>query len=209
MGTGEELRALAESIIDSYEMRVTTVQSLMAQANQLLRTFRTELEDMIAKVRANLAKSENLRRKDFDRMIEITLKRHHLNEKAAEESLGHFQNEEQEMIQRLRNIVKGSKTIEDIEAIREDILNRQKSREGNIISILKRYQIEQEELKVGLKKLLEKGEKIKLKDFKIMLKAIKAQQNEHNKDLLSFLDDFDLVRNKIQNQWQTVSIINN
>ena len=40
MQAGEELRALANSIIDSYEVRVSTVNTLMAQANNILKLFK-------------------------------------------------------------------------------------------------------------------------------------------------------------------------
>ena len=39
MGVGEDLRALANSIIDSYELRVRTVSALINQAYQLLKSF--------------------------------------------------------------------------------------------------------------------------------------------------------------------------
>ena len=56
MGTGDELKALANSVIDSYEMRVRTVNGLMEQAYGFLRSFQMELEEMIERLRDNLAK---------------------------------------------------------------------------------------------------------------------------------------------------------
>ena len=105
MEAGEELRALANSIIDSYEMRVSTVNTLMAQANNILKAFQTELEEMVALLRDNLAKSESLRKKDFEHMIKDVIERRMQREQEAEQSFKLFQKEEEEMIARLRAIV--------------------------------------------------------------------------------------------------------
>ena len=207
METGKDLRALANSIIDSYEMRVRTVNGLMNQAYSFLRGFQMELEDMIVRLRDNLAKAESLRKKDFDRMIRDVIERRHQTEKEAKQSLKFFREEEEEMIGRLRKIVlRGSgSTLEDIGTIKEDISLRQKEREKNIIEVLKRLQIEQEELRVALKNLLAKGEEVKVKDFRVMLKTLRAQQSDHDAELTGMLYDFDVVRTKVQDQWHAVA----
>jgi len=207
MDVGNDLRALANSIIDSYEMRVKTVGVLMNQANRLLESFQLEIEDMMAGLRDNLAKAESLRKKDFDRMMSSVIERRRRAEEEAEENLRHFQGEEEEMIERLRNIVLrgGRSSLEDVGAIREDILKRQKKREKTIIGTLKRFQIEQEDIRVALKSLLSKGENIRLKDFKVMLKSLNAQQSDRDAELLNMLEDFEVAREKVQIQWQEVS----
>lgn len=206
MRGGEELRLLANSIIDAYEMRVKAVNTLMNQTNHLLKTFQTELEEMIAQLKSNLARSESLRKKDFDLMMEDVSERRRRRQKETEQSLRLFQKEESTMIINLRNMVSagtGSK-LKGIEAIREDIHQRQKEREKTVIKALKHFQVEQGELKTALKSLLSKGENVKIKDFRIMLKALKVQQSDHDEDVLMMLEDFDIVRDKIQTQWQAV-----
>ena len=56
MSAESDVKELAVSIIDSYEMRVSTVTTLMTQANNLLKSFQIEMEDMITQLRDNLAK---------------------------------------------------------------------------------------------------------------------------------------------------------
>jgi len=207
MEVREDLRELANSIIDSYEMRVSTVSTLMNQAYNFLKSFQTELEDMIFRLRDNLAKAESLRKKDFDRMITDIIERRHVKEEEVKQGLKLFQEQEEEMISRLRKIIlngKGS-SVEDIKAIKDDISGRQKEREKNIIKALKCFQIEQEELKAALQNLLSKGEGLKFKDFRIMLKSLRAQQSDRDAELIKILDEFDVVRDKVQTQWQTVA----
>ena len=207
MGSGENLRELANSIIDSYQMRVRTVNGLMDQAYHFLESFQMELEDMIVRLRDNLAKAESLRKKDFDRMIKDVIERRHQSEQEAKQSLTLFQEEEEGMIDRLRKIVLGGShsNMQDMAAIKEDISRRQKDREKNIIKAMKRLQIEQEELRVALRNLLEKREDVKVRDFKFMIKSLRAQQSDRDTELTKMLDDFDAVRTRVQGQWQSVA----
>jgi len=205
--TGEDLKALAYSIIDSYEMRVRTVNDLMDQAYHFLRSFQIELEEMIARLRDNLAKAESLRKKDFNRMMSDLTTRWRSQEEEAEEVFTLFRKEETEMIARLRKIImSGNRSNpEDIEVIREDILKRQKERENSIVRIFKQFQVEQEELKVALKRLLSKGEYVRIKDFQLMLKSLRAQHGTRDTEFGHMIEDLEMVRTGVQAQWQAVA----
>ncbi len=207
MKTGEELRALANSVIDSYEMRVRTVNGLMEQAYGFLRSFQLELEEMIERLRNNLAQGESLRKRDFDRMMADFTERRQFHQLEAEEVLSRFQDEEMEMIDRLRKIIVsgGRSNLKDMDVIRDDILKRQKERETGVIQALKRIQVEQEELKAAIKQLLNKGEDVRIKDFKLMLKSLRVQQDTRETQLGRMLEDLDLARSKVQSQWQAVA----
>jgi hypothetical protein len=207
VGTGEELRALANSVIDSYEMRVRTVNGLMEQAYGLLRSFQMELEEMIDRLRDNLAKGESLRKKDFDRMMADFTERRLSHQLTAEDVLSRFQKEEMEMIDRLRKIIVsgGRSNLKDMEVIRDDILKRQKEREAGVIQALKRIQVEQEEVKAAIKRLLSKGDDVRIKDFKLMLKSLRVQQGAQDTQLGGMLEDLDLARSRVQSQWQAAA----
>jgi len=206
-GPKKDLKTLANSILDSYEMRVRTVSGLMEQAYHFIQSLELELEEMIVRLKDNLAKTQSLRKNDFDRMISDIMDHRQQREKEAQESLKLFQKLEEEMIDRLRNVVTGGSRpgLEDIEAIKKDISIRQKEREKNIMKALKRFQIEQEELRAGLKSLLSKGESVKVKDLRIMLKSVRTQQGDRDAELARMLDDFDVVRDRVQTQWQSVA----
>jgi hypothetical protein len=206
VGTGEELRALANSVIDSYEMRVRTVNGLMEQAYGFLRSFQMELEEMIDRLRDNLAKGESLRKKDFDRMMADFTERRLSHQLTAEDVLSRFQKEEMEMIDRLRKIIVsgGRSNLKDMEAIRDDILKRQKEREAGVIQALKRIQVEQEELKAAIKRLLSKGDDVRINDFKLMLKSLRVQRSVQATQLDGMLEDLDMARSRVQSQWQAV-----
>jgi hypothetical protein len=209
MRVKEDLKTLANSILDSYEMRVSTVNALMEQSYHLFRDYQSELEEMIDLLKANLAKAKSLRKTDFDRMMRGIMERRRSQGEAAEEVFKLFQEEEAAMIGRLRKIiVSGSRSsLEDVEAIREDILKRQKERENSIIRVLKRFQVEQEELKIALKSLLSKGECVRIKDFKLMLRSLRAQHGTRDTEFGHMIEDLEMVRNGVQAQWEKVSRI--
>ena len=207
MGTGEDLKALAYSIIDSYEIRVRTVNGLMDQAYHFLRSFQMELEEMVAQLRDNLAKGESLRKKDFDRMMGDLTTRWKSQEDKVEEVFDCFKKEEMDMIARLRKIIiSGNRSKpEDMEVISVDILERQKEREASIIKIFKQFQVEQEEFKTAFKNLLSKGEAVRVKDFKLMLKSLRAQHWTRDTEFSHMIEDLETVRTGVQAQWEKVS----
>jgi len=210
MSAESDVKELAVSIIDSYEMRVSTVTTLMTQANNLLKSFQIEMEDMIAQLRDNLAKSESLRKKDFDIMMQTMVDRMRELEQEEQNRFIQFQMEESEMIVRFRRLVSGESLVvtEDMETLREDVHTRQKERERCIVNGLKQFQIAHEEFRSGVKILLLKGEGVRIKDLKQMLRTIKAHQYFREPEIIAILDSFDAVRNKVQNQWREVVACN-
>ncbi len=210
MSAESDVKELAVSIIDSYEMRVSTVTTLMTQANNLLKSFQIEMEDMITQLRDNLAKSESLRKKDFDIMMRTMVDRMREIEQEEQDRFIQFQMEESEMIGRFRRLVSGESLVvtEDMETLREDVHTRQKERERRIVNGLKQFQIAQEEFRSGVKILLLKGDGVRIKDLKQMLRTIKAHQYFREPEIIAILDSFDAVRNKVQNQWREVVACN-
>lgn len=210
MSAESDVKELAVSIIDSYEMRVSTVTTLMTQANNLLKSFQIEMEDMIAQLRDNLAKSESLRKKDFDIMMQTMVDRMRELEQEEQDRFIQFQLEESEMIGRFRRLVSGESIVvtEDMETLREDVHTRQKERERRVVNGLKQFQIAQEEFRSGVKILLLKGDGVRIKDLKQMLRTIKAHQYFREPEIIAILDSFDAVRNKVQNQWREVVACN-
>jgi cysteinyl-tRNA synthetase len=207
MEVKENLKTLANSILDSYEKRVKTVNVLMEQSYHFFKEYQLELDEMMEQLKDNLARVESLRKRDFDRMMKDITERQRSQEDGAEEVFDHFKDEETEMIGRLRKIIiSGNRSnLEDVEAIREDILKRQKERENSIIRVIKRFRVEQRELGIALKRLLSKGEYVRIKDFKLMLKSLSAQHGIQDTELDDMMEDLEIARNWVQAEWQAVS----
>lgn len=207
MGIAEDMRVLVQNIIDSYEMRVKTVGRLVKQANELLKSFHAEQEELASKLRDNLAKGECLRKKDFDLMMEGIRAQRKKREKEVAEVLERFQREEEEMIAELRKIItSGERTrLEEFKVLKENILARQREREESVREVLRNFHLEQEELGAGLKKLLSKNESVRIRDFKAMIKAIRVQQKERESEVGEMLEDFRRVREEVSAEWQRLA----
>ena len=85
---------LMEGIISSYEDRIAGVQSIFDTTHELIEGFqdsfldtKQEREKLKAELRENLAKSESLRKKDFDNMMQGILSAQEKKEKEVRDLL--------------------------------------------------------------------------------------------------------------------------
>lgn len=204
MEMAEEMQVLAQAIIDSYEMRVKIVSVLMRQTNKLLKDFHLEQAEMANELRDRLAQRECLRKKDFDVMMEGIRVQQREREREVDEMLENFRREEEEMIAGLREIlVSAERTrLEDFQIIKDNILTRQKEREREVGKMLRNFHLEQEELRQGLRRLLEKGESVRIKDFKAMIKGIQVRQKERESEFDKMLEVFRQVCEEVDVEWQ-------
>jgi len=194
-----------ESVIDSYEARVETVGALMKKAAAVLKRFDLEQEEKVVELRDLLARAESLRRKDFDTlMAEIWARRREKEEKVAR-TLESFLREQEELVAWLRKVVTdGNIGVEEFKPLSQNLLNRQKGAEAELSRMLRELHLEQEELGTGLKRLLQKGERVRIKDFKAMIKAIHLRQGGREDEVGKMLDELWGVEEEVATQWHKV-----
>lgn len=128
-----DLKNIVEGIVSSYDARVKIVQSIVEDTERLLAVFRERREEMSKGLKDALAKSEHLRKKDFDGMM-------------------------------------------------IDILDVQAGRENNVKEMLGRFREEEETVARQLRKLLRRGEKIRIEDFRRMLAKIRNGEMKRQKE---------------------------
>lgn len=206
MGSTGDMQNFVDNIIDAYEMRVKTVTALMWQTSELLKNSRFEQEKMADELGVRLAKSECLRRKDFDALMESIRSQQRERERQVSQMLEKLCREEREMVAGLREIVASNKRtrLQDFQVIKENIFTRQKEREREISETLRSLHLEQEELYLGLEKLLSKKESVKIRDFKVMIKSIQTVRRERESEVGKMLDGFREVYEETSDQWQKV-----
>ena len=144
----EAKKDLTGEIIDSYEMRAKTIGTLMRQSIQVLKDYQRQQEEMAGELKNILAKTEFLRKKDFDKMMEEIWRKRDEREKKVHKTLEDFLREEKEMIDELRKFLDLGELmrIDDFVVLKERILNRQRKREKEVSEILKSFHLEQEEV---------------------------------------------------------------
>ena len=210
METVEEtksLKSLVGGIIDSYEMRVKTVTTVMRQTIQVLKDYQGQQEEMAEELKSILAKTEFLRKKDFDRMMEEMWGQRWKREKEIHNTLESFLREEREMIDELRKkLVEPGRfmKIEDFMVLKERILNSQREREKKTNAILKSFHLEQGELSTVLRKLLSKGERVRIKDLKNMIRELRAHRIYKESSIGKAFKELEMVDRKVDTVWEKV-----
>ncbi|MBT9137416.1 MAG: hypothetical protein DDT30_01456 [Dehalococcoidia bacterium] len=194
-----------ETVIDSYEARVKTVGALMKKTVEVLKRFDLEQEEKVVELRDLLAKAESLRRKDFDNsMAKIWARRREKEEKVSH-TLDGFLKEQEELVAWLRKVIAdGHIGLEEFKLLSQNILTRQKEAEGELSRMLRELHLEQEELGTGLKRLLQKGKGVRIKDFKAMIKAIQLRQEGRRDEVGRMLDELWGVDEEVATQWHKV-----
>ena len=202
----DNMKSVVDNILNSYETRVKVVGKVMQDTTALLRQLSREQEEMALQLRDTLARKESLRKRDFDYLLEDIVLKNLDKEKKVNEVLESFQKEEEEMVARLRNILTGTEKIklDEFRSLSKEILERLDKKEKEAGDVLRSFHIEQEELVAGLRKLIEKGDQIRIKDFKTMTESLRIGQLARESEVGKLLSDFGKVREEVKLRWGKV-----
>ena len=203
----DNMQSVVENILNSYEKRVETVGRVMQGTMALLERLSEEQAEMALQLRDTLAKKESLRKRDFDHLLEdIVLRNLDKEKKVKEEVLENFQKEEDEMVARLRGILTGAEKIKlsEFRSLSKEILERLDRREKEAGDVLRSFHIEQEEFAAGLRRLVKKGDRIKIKDFKTMTENLRLSQLARESEIGELLTDLAAVREEVKLRWGKV-----
>ena len=209
MGLAEDMRILAQEIVSSYESRISTIGLIIDNTHQILEEFKTKRNEMSSDLKETLAKEESLRKKDFDNMMKDILSSQDGREKEVRDLLKTFLAEQKEIAETIKkNLAEGEKVrISDFRKMLKDIQARQKARENEVSTMLKEFQKEYKEMAESLRALLDKGEAIRIKDFKEMLKNIRSRQIEREKEVKKRLDEFRKERQDMASEWRELTVV--
>jgi len=208
MGIADDIKRLTKEVVFSYEYRISEVGIIIDNAHRILEEFKTKRNEMSNQLKGNLAKEGSLRKKDFDRMMEEILSRQDEREKQIKDLLRTFLEEQKEVAQTIKkNLAEGEKVrINDFKKMLKDIQARQKVGENEVSMMLKEFQGEHKEMAELLRSLLDKGEAVRIKDFKEMLKNIRERQIERSNEVKAGLDEFRKERQDMASEWHKLTI---
>ena len=207
MGITEDMKRVAEEIVSSYQSRISTVAAIIDNTHQLLEDFKTKRNEISNHLKETLAKEESLRKKDFDNMMGEILSHQDKREKQVKELLKTFFQEQKEIAETIKkNLSEGQKVrIIDFKKMLQDIQARQKARENEVSTTLKKFQEDYKEMAESLRSLLNKGEAIRIKDFKEMLKEIRLRQVERKEEVKKRLDGFTKEQQDMVSEWYKIT----
>jgi DNA repair exonuclease SbcCD ATPase subunit len=169
MSTVEQMRNVAQNLIVSYDARVDAIGTLIDDTYQILEDFKNKRVKLSAELKETLAKRESLRKKDFDRMTNGVLLNQEEKEKEVKESLKNFIKEQKKQAGELKDaVIKG-----EAERTKKAQVEIEKGI-AEIKELLKDFCEQQEELTDRLRKLLTKGNDLKIRDFKDMIQNLQT-----------------------------------
>jgi len=209
MGIAEDMKRLAQEIVSSYESRISTVGIIINNTHQILEDFKTNRDETSNQLKETLAKEGSLRKKDFDNMMRDILSSQDEREKQVRDLLKDFLEEQKEIAQNLKkNLAEGEKVrINDFKKMLQDIQVKQKVRENEVSMVLKEFQKEHKEMAESLHSLLDKGEAIRIKDFKEMIKNIRSRQIERLKEVKTKLDEYKKERQDMASHRRELTVV--
>lgn len=140
----KNLSDLARDIVVSCDRRVKVVGEIIEDTHRMINDFKGKQENTSKELKERLAKSESLRKKDFDVMM-------------------------------------------------SDIILKQTEREEQVRKMLADFRKEEEMVAEKLRNFLQKGEGIRIRDFKKMMAEIKREQDKRVKETSA------TVANELQN----------
>ncbi len=189
-----DLNKVVEDIVASYEVKIENIKSFFETTHLILNEFQDPLFDIkeerqviSAQLQDLLAKNEHLRRADFNWMMQGVLAIQIEKEKEIRNLVNSYLTEQKQMLNLLKdNLTKIKETIANGEGVgvkesqklMVEILAQQDKRKQEVISKLKDFQKEQQEMAKRLLELLSKGRELRIKDLKSMLKEFDAEHKE-------------------------------
>lgn len=100
-----DLKDLAKNIIVSHEARARIIQEIAEDTQKLMENFKNQREEMSNELKKTLAKSQSLRKKDFNKMMEEILLARDKREEEVRGMLANFKKEQMEISERLRELL--------------------------------------------------------------------------------------------------------
>ncbi|MBU3895947.1 hypothetical protein KKG36_01335 [Patescibacteria group bacterium] len=142
-------------------------------------------------------------------------------QKESRQTLEGFKEEQRELRENLKgNLAKGeSLRKKDFDNLIGDIIDKRKQRERDVSLMLEQFKKEEEEMANNLRRLLDNGEEIRIKDFKKMLSTIRTRQEERKPEVeeltkaadhikgevVTMLEQFKKEREEMATSWRSLA----
>jgi len=202
------MEKILKDIVTSYDNRISEVGTVIENTYQVLEEYQNDIlqskedrEKIKAQLREALTSQQHLRRKDFDQMIEkisggITDRKEKIgnNQYIIREELKDYLDKQKDIAAALRERLarftdhlkeNESNRLVDFKIYLKDLQSQQEKRGEEVRKMLEGfrkelevYRAEQMLMSQTLKNLLSKGNSLRIRDFKVAISEIQAQQRE-------------------------------
>ncbi len=202
------MEKILKDIVTSYDNRISEVGTVIENTYQVLEEYQNNIlqskedrEKIKAQLREALTSQQHLRRKDFDRMIEkisggITDRKEKIenNQYIIREELRGYLDKQKDIAAALRERLarftdhlkeNESNRLVDFKIYLKGLQSQQEKRGEEVRKMLEGfrkelevYRAEQMLMSQTLRNLLNKGNSLRIRDFKVAISEIQAQQRE-------------------------------
>jgi len=202
------MEKILKDIVTSYDNRISEVGTVIENTYQVLEEYQNDIlqskedrEKIKAQLREALTSQQHLRRKDFDQMIEkisggITDRKEKIenNQYIIREELKGYLDKQKDIAASLRERLavftdhlkeNESNRLVDFKIYLKDLQSQQEKRGEEVRKMLKSFRKELEVYKAEqilmsqtLRDLLNKGNSLRIRDFKVAISEIQTQQRE-------------------------------
>jgi len=202
------MKKILKDIVTSYDNGISEVRTIIENTYQVLEEYQNDVvqskedrEKIKTQLREALTNQQHLRRKDFDRMIEkisggITNRKEEIekNQHIIREELRGYLDNQKDIAATLRERLAGftdhlkdneSNRLIDFKIFLKSLQTQQEKRGEEVRRMLEGfrkeleiYRAEQMLMSKTLRDLLRKGNSLRIRDFKVAILEIQAQQRE-------------------------------
>lgn len=202
------MKKILKDIVTSYDNRISEVGTVIENTYQVLEEYQNDIlqskedrEKIEAQLREALTNQQHLRRKDFDQMIEkisggITDRKEKIenNQYIIREELKGYLDKQKDIAAALRERLarftdhlkeNESNRLVDFKIYLKGLQSQQEKRGEEVRKMLEGfrkelevYRAEQMLMSQTLRNLLSKGNSLRIRDFKVAISEIQAQQRE-------------------------------
>jgi len=210
MGTSDDMKKLGEDIVASYDMRIKAVGELVKDTHKMLKEFQAsnrelfdnvhnmlsgfqrEHEEMSATLKADLAKGEEDRLRDFKTMM-----------KSVRDFVSDMIQGTARLMQQIRKEQKGrNKAVSDLLA---EFASDHQAMADQLEKDLTKAENERIKDFKPMMASIQKYVKDVARETKRLISEIQARQDERNREVLDLLQEFQTEREKMAANWQALT----
>ena len=211
-GVQEEVGGIVDEVLAVYEESVGTVEQIVSAPYRFIEleeeifNTRKESGQIFVTLKELLANNDSLRKKDFDCMMNRILDAQEKRESEVRDMLRSYFDGQREMASVLREKLQvfratlgggNQEFIRQFRAFADNLFQEREQRKRYVEGKLHEYNQSQQEMAGALRKLLEKGKELRVRDLKNLLTEFensrvkrKKEQSEREKEVADMLKGF-------------------
>ena len=140
----------------------------------------------------------------------------------TKQTVNEFKKEQKQLQDELKEkLAKGeSLRKKDFDLLIKDIIEKRKQRQKEVALMIEQFKKEEEDMANGFRQLLDKGKKLRIRDFKKMMTKIRIRQEERKpevekltkaascikKETAHMLEQFKKEREEMAAEWQSLAV---